>query len=87
MIFINKHLVSKCVKIRLKECLIKHLKREVETLDLYWFTQIKLCRVLLYTTVKGFTNKNFDYNQVFYPTTPDYTSILYVTLDTPLNSP
>ena len=37
--------------------------------------------------MKGFTNKKFAYKQVFYPATPSYTSILYATLDTPLDSP
>jgi len=65
----------------------KSLKREVETLGLYWFTQTKLRLVLLYTTVKGFTNQNLITKQVFCPATLGYTRILKATFCTILNSP
>ena len=71
----------------LKEYLNKQLKREVETVGSYQFTETELCLILVYTIVKGSTNQNFDYKQVFYLATPDYTSIIYATPDTPLDSP
>ena len=74
-------------KNNLKEYLIKPLKRHVETLGLYYFTQIELHLVLLYSTVKGSTNQNFDYKQVFWPVTPSYKSIIFATSGTPLDSP
>ena len=39
-----------------KRILNKPLRREVETLGLYWFTQPELRPILLYTTIKGSTN-------------------------------
>jgi len=43
----------------------KPQRRDVETLDLYWFTQPELRSVLLYSTVKGSTNQNLITKQVF----------------------
>ena len=43
----------------------KPLWREVETLDLYWFIQLKLYLVLFYSLVKGSTNKKLITKQVF----------------------
>jgi len=85
--FVGKNLVSNYVKINLKEYSIKQLKGDIETLGLYWFTQTELHPILLDTTIKGFTNQNLDYKEVFYPANPSYTSILYATLDTSLDSP
>ena len=54
----------------------KPLRKEVETLDLYWFTQPELRSILLYSVVKGSTNQNLITEQIFRPTTLGYTSIL-----------
>ena len=58
---IQKTKMIKGAKISLKEYSIKPLKRDVEILGLYWFTQTELRPVLLYAIVKGSTNKKFDY--------------------------
>ena len=65
------------IKISLKEYLIKPPKKDIETLGLYWFTQIELRLVLLYEIVKCSTNQNFDYKQVLCPTTRGYTTIVF----------
>jgi len=48
----------------------KPLRREVETLGLYWVTQPELRPVLLYSTVKGSNNQNLITKQVFWLATP-----------------
>ena len=48
----------------------KPLWREIETLDLYWFTQLQLHPILLYSLVKGFTNQNLITKQVLYSNLP-----------------
>ena len=53
-----------------KIILNRPLRREVETLDLYWFIQPKLHPILLYTIVKGSTNQNLITKQVLCPATP-----------------
>ena len=79
-------MVRNAIKISLKEYLIKPPKKDIETLGLYWFTQIELRLVLLYEIVKCSTNQNFDYKQVLWPSTPDYISIIFATYGTPLDS-
>ena len=71
--FFDEQLVRNNVKINLKEYSIKQLKGDIETLGLYWFTQTELHPILLDTTIKGFTNQNLDYKEVFYPANPTYT--------------
>jgi len=41
----------------------KTIWRKVETLDLYWFTQPKLCPVVLYSLGKGSTNQELIANK------------------------
>ena len=57
-----------------------------QTLGLYWFTQLELRSVLLYSTVNGSTNQNLITKQVIRPATPWFTSIPNTTYDTFLDS-
>ena len=72
-----------------KRVLNKPLRRELETLGLYWlwFTQVELCSVLLYTMVEGFTNQKLITKQVFCLAILGYTSILKTTASIILDSP
>lgn len=53
--FPNKH----------KRILIKYLWSEVETLKFILFTQIELCSILLYKSLKGSMNQNLISNKYF----------------------
>ena len=61
---INKQQSYEVTKITIR-MLNKLLWREVETLDLYQFPQLELHPVLLYSLVKGSTNKKLIKKQVF----------------------
>ena len=63
--FSNKILVIKNVTENANRMLNKSLRKEVETLGLYWCTQPKLCLVLLYLIIKGSTNQNLITKQLF----------------------
>jgi len=85
--FIFQNVQTKLLQKNANRRLNKSLRREVKTLDLYWFTHIELHLIFLYTIVKGSTNQNLITKQVFCPTTSSYTSIFTTTSGTILDSP